>query len=117
MAADVAQVHKNMTVLTSDGTELGTVVEVWIGIDPGSDSERCDEEVCSRLEVHRGGFPRRRVLYVPSGAIAAVLTGIVLLDVDEATVAAGGWSHRPRWIGAGRRQEAWTTLSGGEASY
>lgn len=95
---DVAQVGEGMVVLTSDGAELGTVAEVWIGTDPGSDGERCDEEVCSRLEVQRGGFPERSVLYVPSGAIDQVLVKSVLLNVDEATARSGGWSHRPKWI-------------------
>ncbi len=100
MAVEIGKVAKGMSVLTADGVQLGVVADVWIGIDPTAETERCDEEVCSRLEVHRGGFPRRTVLYIPSGAIDHVLVASVLLNVDEATASGLGWTHRPAWLGA-----------------
>ncbi len=100
MGVEIGNVSKGMSVLTSDGAELGIVAEVWIGTDPASGAERCDEEVCSRLEVHRGGFPRRMVLYIPSGAIAHVLLSSVLLNTGEAEANEMGWTHRPAWLGA-----------------
>jgi hypothetical protein len=34
MAVDLSKVRKGMHAHTSDGTDLGTVVEVWIGTAP-----------------------------------------------------------------------------------
>ncbi len=99
MGVEIGKVAKGMSVLTADGAQLGVVADVWIGTDP-AETERCDEEVCSRLEVHRGGFPRRTVLYIPSGVIDHVLVASVLLKVDEAAANTMGWTHRPTWLGA-----------------
>ncbi len=57
MAVEIEKVTKGMSVLTSDGVQFGMVADVWIGSDPTVETGRCDDEVCSRLEVHRGGFP------------------------------------------------------------
>jgi hypothetical protein len=100
MAVEIGKVTKGMSVLTADGVELGLVADVWIGTDPAVETGRCDEDVCSRLEVHRGGFPRRTVLYIPMGAIEHVLVASVLLNVDEATATRMGWTHRPTWLGS-----------------
>ncbi len=99
MAIDIGQVHKGMEVHTLDGVNLGKVEEVWLGTDPASATARCDEEVCSRLEVHR----RERlfkdvVLYVPYSAIAAVSGEAVTLNVDAQTAGAKGWSRKPAWL-------------------
>ena len=52
----IAQVHKGMEVHTADGQKLGKVAEIWLGTDPTATNPRCDEELCSRLEVHSGAY-------------------------------------------------------------
>ena len=58
---------------------------------------RCDDEVCSRVEVHRG-LLRKQVLYVPYSAIAAVSGKDVVLYIDARTAGAKGWSRKPAWL-------------------
>ena len=93
----VTRVRTGMEVLTADGQKLGKVTEVWLGTDPTATNPRCDEELCSRLEVHHG-FLGRSVLYVPYSAIADVAAGQVTLNVDAATVHERAWNQKPRWV-------------------
>ncbi len=97
MAVDIGQVRKGMHVHSSDGADLGKVAEVWLGTDPTSATARCDEEVCSRVEVHRG-LLRKQVLYVPYSGIADVSGDTVTLGVNESGVQSKNWAVRPRWI-------------------
>ncbi len=97
MAVDIGQVRKGMHVRSSDGVDLGKVAEVWLGTDPTSAAARCDDEVCSRVEVHRG-LLRKQVLYVPYSGIADVSGDAVTLGVDESTAHSRNWSARPKWI-------------------
>ena len=92
----VARVRTGMEVHTSDAQKLGKVAEVWLGTDPTATHPRCDEELCSRLEVHHG-FLGHSVLYVPYSAIAAVAADQVTLNVDAATVSARAWTQKPRF--------------------
>jgi hypothetical protein len=89
--------HKGMEVKTTDGKSLGKIAHVWFGDDPGS-SQRCDEEVCSRLEVH---LPRRGgTRYIPYNAIAGVSGQTVSLNITEAVVHNKLWQQRPSWLPA-----------------
>ncbi|MDQ3930137.1 MAG: PRC-barrel domain-containing protein [Chloroflexota bacterium] len=97
---DLGQVREGMEVVTRDGQSLGKVKEVWLGTDPSSSTQRCDEEICSRLEVQHGGILRRgERYYIPYSAIAVVAGGRVVLGVDEATLQTRGWARKPGWIG------------------
>ncbi len=99
MSVDLGQVHKGMEVLSTDGVCLGKVKEVWLGTDPASTHARCDEEVCSRLEVHhREHLIKDVVMYIPYSAIAGVSGNQVLLNVDAETANSKGWSYKPHWI-------------------
>jgi hypothetical protein len=84
----VGQVRKGMHVHSSDRADLGKVAEVWLGTDPASATARCDEEVCSRVEVRRG-LLRKQVLYVPYSGIADVSGDTVTLGVNESGRQAG----------------------------
>ncbi len=95
----VARVRKGMEVHTADGQTLGKVAKVWLGTDPTAANPRCDEEICSRLEVTSGGFFKRRVLYVPANTLANVTADRVILSLDAATVNERDWVQRPRWMG------------------
>jgi hypothetical protein len=92
----IAQIRKGMEVQTTDGQSLGKVTEVWLGTDPAAGDPKCDEEICSRLEVHRG-FLGRSVLYIPYNAIGKVTADRVTLTVDAATVHERAWTQKPRW--------------------
>ena len=94
------EVRKGMDVQTTDGVRLGKVKEIWWGSDPTTGSPRCDEDVCSRIEVRRG-FLGRDVHYIPVNAIAKVSGKSVVLNVDRATVDEKLWSFKPGWIGPG----------------
>ncbi len=94
----IAQVRAGMEVHTADGQKLGKVAEIWLGTDPTATNPRCDEEICSRLEVHAGGFFKRSVLYVPYSAIANVSADHVTLTVDAATVNEHDWRKKPSWV-------------------
>ena len=93
----IARIRKGMEVNTADGQKLGKVAEVWAGTDPTASNPRCDEEICSRLEVHGGGFLSRTVRYIPYNAIA-VVADKVTLNVDAATVDERAWNAPPRWV-------------------
>ena len=95
MAVDIGRVRKGMHVRSSDNADLGKVAEVWLGTDPTSASARCDEEVCSRIEVRRG-LVRKQVLYIPYNAIATVGDAGVVLSVDERK--AKNWAGAPKWL-------------------
>jgi hypothetical protein len=95
----IAQVRKGMEVHTADGQTLGKVAEIWLGTDPTATNPRCDEEICSRLEVTSGGVFKRSVLYVPANTIANVTANQVILSLDAAAVNDRDWVQRPRWMG------------------
>ncbi len=95
----IAHVRKGMEVHTADGQTLGKVAKVWLGTDPTAATPRCDEEICSRLEVMSGGFFKRRVLYVPANTLANVTADRVILSLDAAAVNDRDWVQRPRWMG------------------
>jgi hypothetical protein len=57
----IAQVRTGMPVQTADGHALGNVTQVWVGTDPTASSPRCDDESCSRIEVHKGRLLKRQV--------------------------------------------------------
>ncbi len=90
----MTRIRPGMQVQGADGRSVGKVREVWIGTDPRQSSERCDEEECSRLEVHHGAA----TLYVPYNAIAEVTGKAVQLQMDAALVNEKGWHRKPRWI-------------------
>ncbi len=96
----IARVRKGMEVHSADGQSLGKVADVWVGTDPTATNPRCDEDVCSRLEVQRGGLFKRTTLYVPYSAIANVSADHVLLNLDAATVQERPWNQKPRWVEA-----------------
>ncbi len=93
----IARVRKGMEVHTADGQKLGKVAEIWLGTDPTATHPRCDEELCSRLEVHSGGVFKRSVRYVPYSAIANV-SDHVTLNVDDALVNERDWTKKPSWV-------------------
>ena len=66
---------------------------------PTATNPRCDEEICSRLEVTSGGFFKHRVLYVPANTLANVTADRVILSLNAATVNERDWVQRPRWMG------------------
>ncbi len=90
----LAQVREGMEVLSADGKKVGKIDQVWIGTDPAAGSVWCDEDICSRLEVHHAA----ERFYIPFNAIAAVSGRTVTLNVDAATVHEKGWYRQPVWI-------------------
>ncbi len=90
----LAQVREGMEVNTADGKKVGKIDQVWIGTDPAAGSVWCDEDICSRLEVHHAA----EHFYIPFNAIADVSGRTVTLNVDAATVHEKGWYRRPTWI-------------------
>ena len=94
----IAQVRSGMAVHTADGQPLGKVAQVWVGTDPTASSPRCDDERCSRIEVHSGRLLKRQVRYVPISAISAVAPDHVTLKVDAAVVDEHNWLRKPQWI-------------------
>ncbi len=85
-----------MEVQTTDGQKVGKVAEVWLGTDPTAGDPRCDEEICSRVEVHHG-FLGRSILYIPYNAIATVAANQVTLTIDAATLHERAWTQKPGW--------------------
>jgi hypothetical protein len=110
MAVEIGKIRKRMRVRTSNGEVLGRVAEVWLGTDPTSATARCDEAVCSRIEVHQG-LVRKRVLFVPYNAIRDVSAEGLTLGVDRATARAKNWASPPRWLPKAR---VWIAPPGGE---
>ncbi len=100
MEVNLGDVRKGSEVHSSDGTKLGKVAEVWFGTDPAHSAERCDEDLCSRIEVHQG-LLHKTVLYIPYNAIGQISGNTVTLNVDEESVRSKGWTHRPAWIAQG----------------
>ena len=90
----LTRIHPGMHVQSADGQLVGKIHEIWIGADPLHSSDRCDEEACSRLEVHHGAH----AVYIPYNAIAEVAGKAVRLAVDAATVNEKGWYRKPLWI-------------------
>lgn len=94
----MSQVHEGMEVMTSDGTSLGKVKEIYHGTVPTSAFQQCDDE--TTLEVHRGGLlGKGTTMYVPCRAIDTVSGNSVTLNVDMETASSKGWVRRPSWIG------------------
>ena len=93
----IADARKGMEVHSADGQKLGKVSEVWLGTDPTASNPRCDDDVCSRLEV-RQGFMGRTVLFIPYSAVAYVTSDTVHLNVDGAKVGEYAWTHKPAWL-------------------
>jgi hypothetical protein len=96
----ITQVRQGMEVHTADGHTLGKVARVWFGTDPTASNPRCDEDTCSRIEVHSGRIFKRRVLYVPYSAISDITAGHVTLTLDAAAVNERNWLRMPAWIAA-----------------
>jgi hypothetical protein len=94
---DISRVHKGLAVHSADGIKLGTVTEVWIGIDPSESTAPYDEELCSRVEVHHS---HDAPWYIPADVMAAVDGDVVTLHVDAATARTLPWHHRPAWLPA-----------------
>ena len=92
----LSQLHAGMEDRTLDGVSLGRIAQLWYGRDPADSTEQCDEDVCSRLEVHR----ESGALYIPYSAIGGVGTESVTLRMDAATVEAQPWTQKPRWMAA-----------------
>ena len=92
----INQTRPGMEVHTADDVKLGKVAHVWYGTDPAANSPFCDEELCSRVEVHQ----RTGVLYIPSNMLERISGRWVMLRVDAATVAEHDWTRRPAWIPA-----------------
>lgn len=90
----MAHIRPGMKVEGSDGRTVGKIRQVWLGSDPQHSHERCDEDECSRLEVHHGPT----TVYVPYNAIAQVTGKVVRLTVDTPTVDEKGWYRKPLWI-------------------
>jgi hypothetical protein len=90
----LTQIERGMAVHSADGIRLGTIHTVWYGTDPRDSSGRCDEEVCSGLEVHHPAGS----MYIPYNAIAGVSGSGITLTLDAASVAEKNWAHRPAWI-------------------
>ncbi len=90
----LTQIQDHMPVRSADGQSLGRIRHIWYGLDPNQHNPRCDEEVCSRLEVDYQGT----IFYIPFNAIAHVGWDGVVLNVDAATVDEKGWYRKPRWI-------------------
>jgi hypothetical protein len=94
---DITQLRKGMEVHAVDGAKLGTIAEVWVGTDPLDSTMACDEDLCSRVEVHAFHQPGGP-LYIPYNALAAVAGHSVSLNVDAATAHTRNWHHRPAWL-------------------
>ena len=90
----LTQLKEQMLVVSADEHFLGRIEHIWYGLDPDPHNPRCDEEVCSRLEVPYHGT----TFYIPFNAIAHVSWDAVVLTVDAATVDEKGWYRKPSWI-------------------
>jgi hypothetical protein len=107
----------DMAVQTAEGSELGTVAEVWkdvgvgeswgaVGSIPQRGAEATDLSVYAFSEAmpgegdnyfrvrHRGGED----LYIPFAAISGVEGQVVRLAVDEASVDAMQWDVKPDFV-------------------
>src|SRR5918997_6060415 len=92
----LTQVRPGMEVLTADGHKLGKVSHIWHGTDPTATNAQCDDEVCSRLEVHRGVLGGS-TLYVPYSAIGDVVAGGGGLRMGPAKAHMPNWEKHPSW--------------------
>ena len=90
----LAQLKEYILDVSADAYPLGRIQHIWCGVDPEQHSSRCDEEVCSRLQVQYHG----NTFYIPVNAIARVDWDEVVLTVDAATIEETGWYRKPRWI-------------------
>ncbi len=90
----LTRIREHMQVRAADGQSLGRIRHIWYGIDPDQHTPRCDEDVCSRIEVPYHGT----TFYIPITAIADVDWDEVVLTVDAATVEETGWYRKPLWI-------------------
>ena len=92
------RVRNGMEVVSSDGTSLGKIKEVYHGTVPTTAFQQCDDE--TTLEVHRGSLlGKGTTLYVPCRAVGDVSGDQVRLNVDNETVSSKGWIRKPSWIG------------------
>ncbi len=92
----IAQIREGMEVHTADDVRLGKITQVWIGTDPASTTQQCDEELCSRLEVQHSDGP----LYIPLNMLARVSARWVILTIPAADVREHDWHRAPHWIRA-----------------
>ena len=92
----LTRIRDHMPVRSADGHTIGRVRHIWYGGDPDAHHPRCDEEVCSHVEVqyHHVTF------YIPINAIARVGWNEVVQSVDAATLDEKGWYRKPLWIEA-----------------
>jgi hypothetical protein len=90
----ITQIQEGMEVHTADDVKLGKITQVWIGTDPASTSEQCDEELCSRLQVQHGDD----ILFIPLNVLARVSARWVILTIPVAAVHEHDWSRPPLWI-------------------
>ena len=90
----LTQIKEQMLVVSADAQPLGRIQYLWYGLDPDQHTPRCDEEVCSRLQVQYHG----NTFYIPFNAIAHVRGDEVVLTVAAAMVDEKGWYRKPRWI-------------------
>ena len=90
----LTRIREHMPVRSADGQSIGRVQHIWYGGDPDAHHPRCDEEVCSRVEVQY----HHMTFYIPVNAIAQVGWNEVVLSVDAATIDEKGWYRKPRWI-------------------
>ncbi len=89
------QVRRGMDVVTTDGTKLGKVGEVWFGASVGGPGQS-DEETCMEV-IHRGLF-NRDTTYLPCRLIARIDGHTIQLNVDDSTVRdTPSWHHKPSW--------------------
>ncbi len=90
----LSQLKEHMLVVSADAQPVGRIQFIWYGVDPDQHTSRCDEEVCSRLQVQYHG----NTFYIPLNAIARVEWDEVVLTVDAAMVEETGWYRKPPWI-------------------
>jgi len=110
-------IKAEMTVQTAEGSELGTVAEVWkdvgvgeswgaVGSIPQRGAEATDLSEYAFSEAMPGegdnyfrvSQPGGEDLYVPFAAISGVDGQVVTLAVDEASVEAMQWDVKPDFV-------------------
>ena len=97
----IAQIHEGMEVHAADDVRIGKITRVWIGTDPASTTEQCDDDLCSRLEVqHRDG-----PLYIPINMLDRVSARWVMLTIPAREVPEHDWFRPPLWIRAEASEE------------
>ncbi|MDP9379429.1 MAG: PRC-barrel domain-containing protein [Chloroflexota bacterium] len=107
----VGQLQEGMDVLTSDGVNVGKVVQLWVGSEPAerlltsaiqerqmSYEAALANKIGVFLEVHpgAGGDP----MYIPWQIVDNAEGGAVHLLVTENAAEASEWRRRPAWATA-----------------